>query len=450
MAVYGKGAKVVEAKRKRQAPIGIQMTPQGPKTITREATKYITTGAGKTAPAKSVQVPESLVDPNAAVAGQGQAQDMQPIATPTATTDPTAIEAPAAAGTTPDATTDAAGGPETSPTSMQLAQQFQQQAEAANLANQQRYQEGKGIYQQLADTFGKGGAFEAAALDQYQRQKERDMATAQQSLVSSGLFGTTQTAALPTTYEAQVGVPYRLQMADLLARRQAEAQGQLAQFVERREDEAPRPELMADLMMQAESRPADSGAVAGTTGTGGGTTDGAGGTAGDTTGAGTGGATGGVGGAATNLLTQNYPISQQQYSQEMQRQQTLAAAQSYIDQTPKVIKQLEAQQKAQPDTPQGEAAKAHIQSVIDAKHAKMEEMQQIVENNKTPLYSQQQIGAFQREQEARQRQASLDSLAEKRQIAAERRARDREISRRNRDAMSKAFSKPLTAKSIFG
>ena len=139
----------------------------------------------------------------------------------------------------------------------ELVGQFQEQGEAARAATEARYAKGLGIHEELAAGFGAGGTLQTAMMGQYQRQKERDLAAQKQHMIGSGLMSTTIAAGMPAAYEEQVGTPYKMQMADVMAQRQAEAQRGLAGFVERREDIPPSPELMASLVQTASARPED-------------------------------------------------------------------------------------------------------------------------------------------------------------------------------------------------
>ena len=155
--------------------------------------------------------------------------------------------------------TDAGGG--TAPlTTADLVGQFQEQADAANLANEERYGQAVGIYDDLIGGFGQGGTMEAAATEGYRRQKERDLAQQQQQLISSGLFNTTIAAGAPAAYEEQVGVPFRLGLAESMAQRKAGAMTGKAGVIERRTDEAPDPALMAGLVQGASAGPEEAAA----------------------------------------------------------------------------------------------------------------------------------------------------------------------------------------------
>lgn len=139
----------------------------------------------------------------------------------------------------------------------ELVGQFKEQGAAARAANEARYAQGMGIHEQLVGDFGQGGTLQTAMMGQYQRQKERDLASQKQHMIGSGLMNTTIAAGMPAAYEEQVGTPYKMQMADLMAQRQAGAMQGQAGFIERREDTPPSPELMASLVQTASARPED-------------------------------------------------------------------------------------------------------------------------------------------------------------------------------------------------
>ena len=189
----------------------------------------------------------------------GQAGDMQPPMQPG--------QPGTATGGAPSSTTDLIG-------------QFQGQQDLANQANEARYGQMMNMYDQILGVYGPGGGFGAGFLSDLERTKQQDVAQATQSLASSGLYGTTRTAGLGAQWEQQVGSQARLNLADQLAQRYTGALGQKAEAVERREDVAPDPALMANLVTGAEAGPG------GTTGAGGAGAGGAGaGSAGGETGA---------------------------------------------------------------------------------------------------------------------------------------------------------------------
>jgi len=124
------------------------------------------------------------------------------------------------------------------------AAQFSQAQNKANQANEARYQEGLGIYDQLSALYEPGGKFGAGAMSSYQQGKGQAMASGMQSMVSSGLSNTTTAAGLGQKYESEVGTPFRLQLEDLRMSKYAGALQGKAGFIERRTDAAPNPALM--------------------------------------------------------------------------------------------------------------------------------------------------------------------------------------------------------------
>ena len=109
------------------------------------------------------------------------------------------------------------------------------------------------LYDQILGVYGPGGGFGAGMLSDIERTKQRDIQGATQALVSSGLYGTTRTAALGPQWEREVGQQARLNLGDQLAQRYTGALEQKAGAIERREDVAPSPELMAGLVTGAEA-----------------------------------------------------------------------------------------------------------------------------------------------------------------------------------------------------
>lgn len=120
-----------------------------------------------------------------------------------------------------------------------LLKEFQAQQDAANKANESRYQQGLEIYDRIASTFAEGGAFENAALAELDRTKSRDIASLQAGLAQAGLANTTRFATIAKKYEEDVGVPTRLGIRAAASDRLAGALGQKAGFIERREDIGP-------------------------------------------------------------------------------------------------------------------------------------------------------------------------------------------------------------------
>ena len=135
---------------------------------------------------------------------------------------------------------------------------FQAKQDAANLANQKRYEEAIELYSGIVEQYKPGGAFGAGFEAQLGRQKTKTVAGQTQSLVSSGLFGTSVTAGLGQKFEEEVGMPARLKLEDIRMGKYAEAVGQKAGLIERRDDVGPDYGMIAQLSSQAASRPSAS------------------------------------------------------------------------------------------------------------------------------------------------------------------------------------------------
>ena len=81
---------------------------------------------------------------------------------------------------------------------------MEQSSAAARAANEKRLAEVKGIYDEIIGRYKPGGGFGAGYEAQLGRAKTKDVASGAQSLVSSGLYGTTQTAGLGKKWEEEV------------------------------------------------------------------------------------------------------------------------------------------------------------------------------------------------------------------------------------------------------
>lgn len=136
------------------------------------------------------------------------------------------------------------GGPSYGQTTASI-QQADVEAKAANLA---RYKEAKGKYEQIETMFSPGGDFGKGYSAYLAQAKSEDVARGTQSLVSSGLYGTTQAAGLGTQWEKQVGAPARLKLEDVRTEKYGEALRGTAGLIERREDVGPNYALIAQLI----------------------------------------------------------------------------------------------------------------------------------------------------------------------------------------------------------
>ena len=120
-----------------------------------------------------------------------------------------------------------------------LIAQFQAQQEAANAANEKRFQQGLEIFDRIIKQEETGDVSEKAVEAAIGRGSKKAVAQGTQSLVSSGLASTTQAAGLGKKFEEEVGVPARLRAADIRQQRLSQARRDKAGFIERREDTGP-------------------------------------------------------------------------------------------------------------------------------------------------------------------------------------------------------------------
>lgn len=120
-----------------------------------------------------------------------------------------------------------------------LIAQFQAQQERANAANEQRFQQGLDLFDRIIAQNQPGGTLEKATEATIGRAKTQSVAQGTQALVSSGLASTTQAAGLGKKFEEEIGVPARLQAADIAGQRLSGALRDKAGFIERREDIGP-------------------------------------------------------------------------------------------------------------------------------------------------------------------------------------------------------------------
>jgi len=114
------------------------------------------------------------------------------------------------------------------------------------------------LMDEIIGTYSPGGSFGAGTEAMIDRQKTKAIGQGTQSLISSGLYGSTMTAGLGTAFEEDVAMPTRLKLEDLRTQKYSDALGQKAGFVERIEDQSPSYETMANLYSQASSAPQES------------------------------------------------------------------------------------------------------------------------------------------------------------------------------------------------
>lgn len=128
---------------------------------------------------------------------------------------------------------------------------IQQEYLSARRANEQRYAQAMSIYDEIIKRYQPGGTFGKAALGQLEKEKVRSVGRETQQMISSGLYGTTTTAGLPTKWEAEVGAPSRLRLEDIMMQRLSQAQIGKAGFIERRQDVYPAVGAYAQYTQQA-------------------------------------------------------------------------------------------------------------------------------------------------------------------------------------------------------
>ena len=145
-----------------------------------------------------------------------------------------------------------------------LLQMFQQAEEKSRTANLQRAAQVEAIFDEIIERYKPGGSFGQGYAELLKGQKQREVGSGVQSMISSGLAGTTTAAGLGRRWEAEVGAPARLKLEDIQMERLSGAQAQKAGFLERIEE--PGPDFNA--LMQAYSAQASAGGGGGGGGAG--------------------------------------------------------------------------------------------------------------------------------------------------------------------------------------
>ena len=135
-----------------------------------------------------------------------------------------------------------------------LEKKFAKMSLEAKESNIKRQKKIEAIFDEIIARYKPGGTFGKSYLQQLGEQKVRDIGAGTQSLISSGMYGTTTTAGLPGKWEAEVGAPARLKLEDIQMERLSSAQLGKASFLERIEE--PYPDYNA--LMQASAAKAGS------------------------------------------------------------------------------------------------------------------------------------------------------------------------------------------------
>jgi len=92
---------------------------------------------------------------------------------------------------------------------------FQSAMDEANAANEERYQQGMGIYDEMIEMFQPGGGYGEGAAAYYGQAKEQAKASNIQELTSSGMANLTSGGGFEKSYEQDVGVPFWLNLNDM-------------------------------------------------------------------------------------------------------------------------------------------------------------------------------------------------------------------------------------------
>jgi len=132
---------------------------------------------------------------------------------------------------------------------------FAQAYDDARDANLKRYQQGLDLYGKIAGMFEPGGSYGQGMLTQLDRHRDQYIAQGEQDMASRGLYSTTERKAFGKKWEEEVGAPARAKLEDQRMSAYAQALGQKAQFIERREDMYPEIDMYLQLMRSIASSP---------------------------------------------------------------------------------------------------------------------------------------------------------------------------------------------------
>jgi len=115
--------------------------------------------------------------------------------------------------------------------------QMETKAKADNIA---REKEIRNIYANILNELsGSNASLRASGLKDIETQSKQLVGQETQQMISSGLYGTTTAAGIPTKVASTFTQPARLKLEDLLSARKREVQLGLAGFVERIENPYP-------------------------------------------------------------------------------------------------------------------------------------------------------------------------------------------------------------------
>ena len=127
----------------------------------------------------------------------------------------------------------------------------QESSAKTNTANKKREDEIRKILDEIIGIYRQGGSFGKGVEAQLERERTKTVASGTQSLVSSGLYNTTQMAGLSGKFAEEVAAPTRMKLEDLRMDKLSSALGQKAKFVEGIENQQPDYKLLASLLSGA-------------------------------------------------------------------------------------------------------------------------------------------------------------------------------------------------------
>lgn len=116
-------------------------------------------------------------------------------------------------------------------TTPSLTAQYQKMEAEAQAANKALENEIRANYQKTIDMYSANGSFMQAGNQDIANQEKNIVGQETQSLISSGLYGTTTASAIPGKVASQFTQPARLKLEDLANQRVAGARSEFSQFL---------------------------------------------------------------------------------------------------------------------------------------------------------------------------------------------------------------------------
>lgn len=131
-----------------------------------------------------------------------------------------------------------------------LAAETTAAANRANAATKAREEEMRAILDEVIGMYRQGGSYGGGVEAGLERERTKTMAAGTQSLVSSGLYNTTQAAGLAGKFSEEVAMPTRMKLEDLRMDRLSSALGQKASMIGDITQTQPDYKLLASLLQQ--------------------------------------------------------------------------------------------------------------------------------------------------------------------------------------------------------